>query len=375
MRVALVHDYLTQMGGAERVLDALLGMYPNAPIYTLIYDEGATKGMFADRDVRTSFLQKAPFARTQHRLYPPLMPLATEHLDVSGFDLVISSSWSFTKGVLTGPGTVHVSFCHTPLRYAWDDSHRYVDEFDAFPKVLKIFARPALTYLRLWDRAAAQRPDVLVANSKHVKRRIKKYYGREAEIVYPPVRTTFFNDVERQAGDAFLMAGRLMAYKRFDLGIVAAEQAGVPLKIIGDGPEARHLRRLAGKNVTFLGSVDDSQLRKELGATRALLFPQEEDFGIMAVEALAAGVPVIAFRAGGATEIIEEGISGVFFNEQTPDALADALYSFDDALFVKERLYERAQVFDESRFVEGMQRVIEHALKSSFESTNRGSGV
>ena len=168
MRVALLHDYLTQVGGAERVLEELCNMFPRAPIYTLIYDKGAMNGLFLDREIRTSFLQRVPFAKKHHRFFPPVMPMATEHLDVSNFDLIISSSSSFIKGAITSPNTMHISFCHTPLRYAWDDSHKYIDEFDAFPSLLKFVLPPALTYLRMWDYSAAQRPNVIVANSNHV---------------------------------------------------------------------------------------------------------------------------------------------------------------------------------------------------------------
>lgn len=363
MRVALVHDYLTQVGGAERVLDAMIQMYPTAPLFTLIYDEKATKGRFAGRDIRTSFLQRMPFSRSKHRLYSPLMPIATEALDLSGFDLIISSSWSFTKGVITTPYTTHVSFCHTPLRYVWDDSHRYVNEFRAYPKIFRSLGQPILTYLRIWDHAAAQRPEVLVANSTHVAKRIRKYYGREARVVYPPVRTSFFNEVKRSAGEAYLMAGRLMAYKRFDLGIEAAHRVGAPLHIVGEGPEMRNLRRLAGgKDVTFLGAIDDDAFRKELGSARAFLFPQEEDFGIVAVEALAAGVPVIALRAGGAAEIVEDGISGMFIEKPAVADLATALQQFDPDAFDTAIVRQRARRFDESTFMDTFAAVIKESL-------------
>lgn len=363
MRVALVHDYLTQAGGAERVLEAFVEQYPNAPIYTLLYDEEGTRGAFAGRDIRTSFLQRIPFAKRRHRLFPPLMPIATESMDLSEYDLVISSSWSFTKGIITPVNTVHVSFCHTPLRYAWDDSHRYIDEFRSFPRIFRQLARPALTYLRLWDFAAAQRPDRLVANSSHVAKRIKKYYGRDAAVVYPPVRVEYFAKEERNPGDAFLMAGRLMSYKRFDLGILAAEQAGAPLRIVGEGPEMRNLRKLAqGKDVTFLGGISDEALRQEFAKAKAFLFPQEEDFGIVAVEALATGTPVIAYRAGGATEIIEEGRSGLFFDEQTSEALAEQLRGFDVDAFDVSKVRDRANHFSKQVFSEAMRRIVLDAI-------------
>lgn len=349
MKVALVHDYLTQLGGAERVLEAFCDIFPDAPIFTLLYDEEATGGRFRDREVRTSPLQRVPFARRHHRMFPVAMPLATEHLGIEGFDLVLSDSAGFAKGIIVAPPARHIAYCHTPLRYAWDDSQRYVGEFQSFPRLFRFVAPLALTYVRLWDYAAAQRPDFFLANSQHVKRRIAKYYGRGAKVVYPPVRTAFFAAVSRRPDDAFLMAGRLLAYKRFDLGILAARKAGVKLRIVGDGPEYRNLRRLAGPDVTFIGSVDDVVLREELAKCRALLFPQEEDFGIIAVEALAAGSPVIAYAMGGALEIVTPK-TGMLVAEQSPDAFARALREFRDDAFHSDALRARAAAFDSAIF-------------------------
>lgn len=363
MRIALVHDYLTQLGGAERVLEELSAMYPDAPIFTLLYDEGATRGVFRDREIVTSFLQRWPFARRHHRMFPVVMPLAIERLAIEEFDIVISDSAGFAKGIIVPKSTRHLSFCHTPLRYAWDDSQRYLSEFQAFPKLLKFLAPAALTYLRLWDYAAAQRPDVLLANSEHVRRRIAKYYGRDAAVIYPPVRTDFFGKVRRNPGSSFLMAGRLLAYKRFDLGIAAAKAAGVPLRIVGDGPEFRNLARSAGSSVTFLGAIDDEALREELGRCRAFLFPQEEDFGIIAVEAMAAGVPVIAYGRGGALETVRPGRSGILVREQTVEAFAEALRTFRDDAFDPERVRCEAARFDEKVF----RTRIAHAIAQLME--------
>ena len=359
MRVALVHDYLTQLGGAERVLEELSDMFPDAPIYTLLYDERATGGVFTGREIVTSFLQNVPFARRHHRMFPAFMPLAAEGLALDGFDLVISDSYSFTKGVIVPVGTRHLSYCHTPLRYAWDDSRRYLTEFQAFPRLLKFLAPPVLSYIRVWDRAAAQRPDELLANSEHVRRRIAKYYGRDSAVVYPPVRTAFFGEAKRSPGPAFLMAGRLLAYKRFDLGIAAARKAGVPLRIVGDGPEYRNLRRLAGADVKFLGAVDDGALRHEFAACRALLFPQEEDFGITAVEAMAAGAPVIAYGAGGALETIVPGRTGILLPEQSISAFAEAIRSFDGGVFHSSDLRAHAAQFDATVFRKRMSERIQ----------------
>lgn len=364
MKVALVHDYLIQLGGAERVLEELCVMFPQAPIFTLLYDEKATQGVFKEREIITSFLERIPFAKRHHRLFPVAMPLAVEHFPIDDFDMVVSDSAGFAKGVLTPSRTVHVSFCHTPLRYAWDDSRRYLKEFQAFPKALKFLAPVALTYIRMWDYSAAQRPDMLLANSRHVKRRIKKYYGRDAEVVYPPVRTTFFSSAYRKPQDAFLMAGRLLAYKRFDLGIRAAQEAGVPLRIVGDGPEYKNLRRIAGSTVTFLGAVPDDVLRDELSSARALLFPQEEDFGIIAVEAMAAGVPVLALNRGGGAETVIHGETGSLIPEQTVSAFATALRQFSDRAFDGSRLRKHAAQFDSAEFQRTFRGVVARAVEA-----------
>lgn len=350
MKVALVHDYLTQIGGAERVLKELTGLFPDAPIFTLLYDERSTRGMFQDKEIITSSLQRVPFARKHHRVFPMVMPHAAEAFTFEGFDVVISDSTSFAKGVIVPPHVSHISFCHTPPRYAWDDSRRYVGEFHALPRLLRFVAPLALTYLRLWDYAAAQRPDALLANSAHVKRRIRKYYGRDAAVVYPPVRTSYFADVARNPQGHFLMVGRLLAYKRFDLGMKAAKEAGVPLRIVGHGPEYKNLRSMADSSVTFLGAISDQELKEEFASCRALLFPQEEDFGIVAVEAMAAGVPVIAYGFGGARETVVHGTTGVLVSRQEPAAFAQALREFRRQRFDPPAIRAHARTFDAERF-------------------------
>ena len=365
MKVALVHDYLTQYGGAERVLEALVSLYPDAPIFTLLHNPKELRGAFAGKDIRTSFLQHIPFAKTHHRFFPPLMPLAAESFDLSGFDLVISDSHGFAKGVITSPSAIHISFCHTPLRYAWDDSSYYISQYRAFPRIFKALAPVALSALRVWDRAASGRPDVLVANSRHVARRILKYYGREAEVIYPPVHTKMFSHVKRSPGEAFLMVGRLIAYKRFDLGIEAARRAGVLLRIVGDGPEYKNLKRLAGPNVTFLGELpEDRDLAQEYARCRALLFPQEEDFGIVAVEAMAAGAPVIARNIGGAQETVLDGKTGLLLDDDRPDTWAAALEAFRDDKFQQEAICQHARQFDTERFCNAMRELIHRTIRS-----------
>lgn len=347
MRVALVHDYLNQYGGAERVLEAFCEIWPEAPIFTLIYDERRTGGAFADRKIKTSFLQKAPFVKAHHRPFLMLMPLAIEQFDLSRYDLVISDSASFAKGVITRPKTLHICYCHTPTRYVWDDSHRYIEEFN-YPAVVKKIIPPFLNYLRLWDEAASSRPDRYITNSHFVALRIKKYYQREAQVINPPVKTSFFYIGQPQ--DYFLMVARFLPYKKIDLAIRAFNKLGWPLKIIGDGPDKKRLQVIANPNIEFVGLVSDTGLKDYYAHCRAFIFPQEEDFGISAVEAMAAGRPVIAYRSGGALEIIKENETGFFFDEQTVDSIVSALKRFRAEDFNSEIIRQHALRFDKEIF-------------------------
>ncbi len=350
MRVALVHDYLTQLGGGERVLKALSEIFPHAPIFTLVYNRERVGNDFPPSRVKTSFLQKFPFAKTHHRLYPSLMPFAAEQFDLSKYDLVISDSASYAKGVITGANTLHISYCHTPLRYAWDDSHRYVREFRMNP--LARFVSPLLlNYIRTWDRLAAFRVDVFIANSFFVKSRIKKYYQRDAEVIYPPVDTEFYKaGSKNKKGNYYLIVSRLLPYKKIDVAILAFNKLKLPLRIIGEGPEEKGLKKISGPNVKFLGRLSDKETREYYQNCRAFIFPQEEDFGIAPIEAMAAGKPVIAYKGGGALESVKEGISGIFFERQEPADLIKALKRFKSHKFEPKRICEEAHRFDKRIF-------------------------
>jgi len=366
MRVALVHDYLNQYGGAERVLEAFCEIWPQATIFTLIYDEKRTGGAFADRKIRTSFLQKFPGVAAHHRPYLVLMPLAVEQFDLSGYDLVISDSASFAKGVITRPGVTHICYCHTPTRYFWDDSHKYLQEFN-YPNFIKKFIPFFLNYLRLWDEAASVRVDKYLANSRFVAQRIEKYYRQKAEVIYPPVNTSQFFLAE-QPDDYFLMVARFLPYKKIDLAIAAFNELGWPLKIIGEGPEKKRLQNLARSNVEFIGLVDDRKLREYYAKCQAFVFPQEEDFGISAVEAMSAGRPVIAYRGGGALEIIEEGETGIFFDEQSVTSLIEALRKFRTQNFDARLIREHARQFDKEIFKNKIKMFAENALRENHNS-------
>jgi len=357
MRVALVHDYLNQYGGAERVLEAFCEIWPDAPIYTLIYDKDRTGGAFEGRRIKTSFLQKIPFVRSHHRPFMMLMPMAAESFDLAKYDLVISDSASFAKGVITRPKTLHICYCHTPTRYAWDDSHKYIREF-GYPSLVTKLIPIFMNYLRVWDEAAAQRPDKFIANSQCVAGRIKKYYGQDSVVINPPVKTDFFY-VADKTDDFFLAAGRFLPYKRFDLIIRAFNKLRWPLKIVGSGPEQKRLQKMAGPTIEFIGQISDEKLRDLYARCRAFIFPQEEDFGIVAVEAMAAGRPVIAFRSGGALEIIKEGETGIFFEEQSVSSLLAALNRFDENNFEPQKIRAAALAFDRRIFKEKIKNFVQ----------------
>ena len=357
MKVALVHDYLVQYGGAERVLECFAEIFPEAPIYTLIYDKELMHGIFEKKDVRTSFLQKIPFSGKRHRLLPEFMPMAIEQFDFRDFDLVLSDSSSYAKGVITGPETLHLCYMHTPMRYAWDDCQRYTSEFN-FPGMIKKLVPIFMNYIRVWDRLSAERPDKIIANSNFVAKRIKKYYKKEAIVIHPPVDTNNFFVSEKRE-DYYLMVGRLLAYKRYDIAIQAFNKLGLPLKIIGRGPEMKKLKKMAGPNIEFLGRVSDDELARYYSRSRAFVFPQEEDFGIVAIEAMASGVPVIAYRGGDIPEHMEEGKMGEFFEEQTANAIVEVLRKFDAGLYDSAYIRKRALDFDKEIFKQKIRDFVE----------------
>ncbi len=365
MKIALVHDYLVQYGGAERVLGAFTEIFPEASIFTLLYDEDAMHGVFSGKRIRTSFLQKIPGALRNHRAFPMLMPLAIEQFDFSAYDVVLSDSSSYAKGILTRPETIHICYLHTPTRYAWDDCQKYTQDF-GIPSFVKKLVPFFMNPLRLWDRAAADRPDFIIANSEFVRRRIEKYYQRSATVIHPPVEVGRFSIAkEEDRKDYFLMVGRLIAYKRHDIAIEACNRLRIPLKIIGRGPEMDRLKKLAGPTVEFLSRVSDEDLPKYYAECRGFIFPQEEDFGIVAIEAMASGRPLIAYRGGDIPEHLEEGKMGLFFDEQTADAIVRALLRFRDKDFDSEYIRERALRFDAAVFKEKIRKYIADVLAVS----------
>lgn len=357
MKIALVHDYLVQHGGAERVLQSFCEMFPDAPIYTLLYDKKAMRGRFSDRLIRTSFLQKFPFARTQHRLYPPLMPMAIEQFDLSQYDVVLSDSSSYAKGVVTGPETVHICYMHTPMRYAWDDCQRYTQEF-YFPSFIKKGIPFIMNPIRIWDKISADRPDFIIANSTFVADRIRKYYHREATVIHPPVSVDSFYIASKQE-KYFLMVGRLIAYKKHEIVIRAFNTMKLPLKIIGRGPEMKRLKKLSGPTIEFLDRVADKELSEYYAKCQAFLFPQEEDFGIVAIEALASGRPVLAYRGGDIPRHIREGEAGLLFDEQTEEGVIHIVQEFQKRKFDPEKIRRSSLAFDKQIFQRKIREFIE----------------
>ncbi|MFH1610672.1 MAG: glycosyltransferase [Patescibacteria group bacterium] len=326
MKIALIHDMLVQEGGQERVLRALQELFPDAPTFVLIYDRNNKGRYYKEKDIRATFLQKMPGIEKKFQWYLPLMSSAIESHDLRNFDLVLSSSSSFAKGVITQPGTRHICYCHTPTRYLWSDSQGYVEDLP-YPNFIKKILPIYLSHLRNWDWVASQRVDKFLANSRTVKDRIKRYYNKDAQVIYPPVDTNKFY-ISNYLGKYYLIGGRLVPYKRYDLAIKAFNRLDIPLKVFGIGPELERLKSIAKPNIEFLGDVDEQQKAELYSKCLAFIHPQEEDFGITAVEAVASGRPVIAYRAGGALETVIENQTGEFIKEQEWEDLANTIIHF-----------------------------------------------
>lgn len=369
--IAFVQDWLVDFGGAERCLEAMCAEFPGAPIHTMFHDPRQFKDSpIEDHIIHTSFLDRA-FFKKRYRTFLPLYPLAIEQLDVGEPDVVLSFSHSVAHGALVRADSLHVCYCHTPVRYAWDLYHPYLRLSGLTEGVRSWVARAILHYIRLWDATAARRVDKYIANSRNVARRIERIYGKEAAVIYPPVDVARFKSADAR-GDAFLCVGRMVPYKRADLAVVACTRLGLPLRVVGDGPEFEKLRRLAGPSVTFLGRLGDAEVAREMASARALLFCGEEDFGITPVEAQAAGTPVIAFGKGGALETVipPEGddygsATGLFFAERSAESLAAALAVFDRSAhrFSQEAAVENAARFDAARYAREMKAFLEAELE------------
>lgn len=362
-RVALVHDFLIQDGGAERVLSAIQELYPNAPTYTLFYDPNRAHPSFRERRIITSHLQQWPLTHRHEHWTLPFMPAAIERFDLSAYDLIISSSSSFAKGVIVPPHARHICYLHTPTRFLWQDRTSYVDDLPQ-PRLIKSVLPHVLHRMRMWDRVAADRPDTILTNSLTSQQRIQRYYGRASHILHPPVDVETIR-VATEPGTYWLTGGRLVGYKRFDLTVKAFNKLNLPLKIFGIGPEYARLTALAGSNITFLGHVSEEEKRALYRSAIGFIHPQIEDFGITAIEAMAAGRPVIAFGKGGASETILPNITGQFLDAQTWEDIGDTIIRFDARAYDPRAIRAHAETFSRTRFQERFRELVAHACDHS----------
>lgn len=370
MKIAIVHDFLTYWGGAEQVLMSFHRMWPDAPIYTLLYDKTFVKEYFPNAKIRGSFLQKFPsFLRSRKKYLLPFMPTAPETLDLRDFDLVISSSNSFAKGIITRSQTRHICYCHSPARFVWDWRYNYLNE-QKIGLLKKIFVVPLLHYIRMWDAQSSSRVDHFIANSKTTASRIKKFYGREAEVIYPPVDLVAKKGAKSKEAisgskDYYLIVSRLSPYKRVDLAVEAFNKLELPLIIIGEGEQKRHLERIARPNIKFLGFVPKDELCNYYRNARAFIFCGEEDFGIAPIEAMSAGVPVLAYRKGGLAETNIEGVTGEFFDDPYPEILAEGVRRLEanEKKYQKEKIIEHAKKFSRDRFEREIKAFLAEKVK------------
>lgn len=358
-KIAIVHDFLLYPGGAEKVLYDLTRIFPTAPVYTLLYDKDRMGDFLSDREIRTSFLQRCPqWLRSHHRFLLPFFGTAVETFDLRDFDLIISSSGAWSKGIVTRLDTKHIAYVHSPMRYVWDENEHYLKKNTGIKN--KFCMRAFLSYLRLWDHQAAQRPDVLIANSHYTQKRIEKYYRRTAEVIYPAGQVNDCCD-NRKRGDHFVVVSRLSQYKNVALAIEACNKLQLPLIVIGEGREFEELKKISGDTITMKGWVNEDEKIQTIACARALLFPSEDDFGIVPIEALSVGTPVIALARGGACETVEDGVTGELFDAPTVEMMADALRRFleKEGVYDIKKIIQASQKYSFARFENNIKTIVE----------------
>ena len=388
MKIAIVHDWLTGMRGGEKCLEVICKLYPSADLYTLLHIPGKVSPEIESHTIYTSFIQNLPLAKSKYRYYLPLMPFAIEAFDLKGYDLILSSSHCVAKSVKPGTNSLHICYCHTPMRYVWDQFNQYFGKGKSSWLAAKVMqlVRP---WLQRWDAKTSRRVTYFIANSRHVQKRIKKYYGKEAVIIHPPVDTELFTPEKiKEQGDYFLIVSAFAPYKRLDLAVQAFNQLGLPFLVIGEGQDSTRLKNLAQSNIQFKGWLDNSQIRSHFAKCRGFVFCGEEDFGITLLEAQAMGRPVIALGRGGALETVipdnktwmpETGIpenltfkpTGVFFYEQTSDAVIKAIKNFEsiESQFDSNAIREHAQKFDLSVYTKRIKSFIEKKIEQHLNTT------
>ncbi len=368
MKIALVHDWLVTFGGAEWVLKCIYDLYPSV-IYTLVKNESFIKNSpFKEAKIYTSFIQNLPFSQTKYRNYLPFFPIAIEQFDLSEYDIIISSSFAVAKGVLTNHEQLHISYCHTPVRYAWDLYHNYLKE-KKLNFLKSTIAKATLHYLRMWDVISSNRVDYYIANSRYVANRIKKIYGKEAKVIYPPINLELFK-YEGNKDNYYIYAGRLTnVYKRVDMIVEAFNKIGKKLLIVGDGEDLNKLKRIARGNIEFLGWKNRDELSILLGKAKALIMPSIEDFGMIALEAQACGTPVIAFKGGGALETVIDGITGIFFDKQDANSLIEAIERFESTedKFDTQIIRNNSERFSEFRFKREFKDFVDEKIEHYFK--------
>jgi glycosyltransferase involved in cell wall biosynthesis len=368
LKIAVVHDWFDKYAGSERVVEQILHLFPQADLFSLVdFLQPDQRDFLLGKKAQTTFIQKLPFARKHFRKYLPLFPMAIEQLDLTGYDLILSSSHAVAKGILTNPDQLHICYCHSPVRYAWDLYHTYIKEGGYNKGLRGFFVKMTLHYLRLWDQSGNNRVNYFIANSNHVKKRINNIYQRDSVIIYPPVNTSSF-PCETNKEEYYFSAGRMVSYKRLDL--LAEAFTLMPdkrLVIAGQGEELKKIKKKAGSNVTVLDHLSQTDFIAHIRKAKAFVYAAEEDFGIVMAEAQAAGTPVIAFKKGGASEIVVDGNTGILFNQQTTDSIIEAIQKFEAQELSPGTISNRAAVFSVSRFREEYFQYVENCCAEFFK--------